>query len=357
MAKLYLQLASGEVFVGESVGAVREVVGEVVFTTGVIGYLETITDPCNYGQIVVSTYPLAGNYGIAPDDAKSGVPQVGALVVREVCELPANYRSEGTLGEYLKKNKVVCLTGIDTRALTAILRERGTVTGRITKAEPAGASDAALQGYALTGAVAAVASRAVGIHPAHGGPAKARVAVIDCGARLDVVNALTQRGCMVTVYPPTTTAAILRAAKPDAIVVTPGPGDPRENSGLIGELAQMLGEIPMLGLGLGHQLIALAAGGEVVKLHCGHRGSNHPVKALRDGRVYISAQNHGYAVDTGKLPGGAVLTHVSVNDGTCEGIAYPAARAVGYQHDATGSDAALGWAILDEFLTMAKEAE
>lgn len=354
MAKLYLQLASGEVFEGESVGAARDVTGEIVFTTGVVGYLETITDPCYHGQIVVQTYPLAGNYGITPDDAISGEPQVSALIVREVCELPSNYRCEGALEDYLRRNRVVCMTGIDTRALTAIIREHGVMNARITKKKPEGAPDEALLGYRIEGAVAAVASRATGIHPAQGGT-KHRVAVIDCGDRLRIVSALTARGCMVTVYPPTISASVILGAKPDALVVTPGPGDPAENTALIAVLRELWGKLPMMGIGLGHQLLALAAGAQTVKLHHGHRGSNQPVKDLRAGRVYITAQNHGYAVDAATLPDGAEPVLVNVNDDSCEGIDYPAVHAFGVQHDPFGSDSALGMPVFDRFISLIQE--
>lgn len=356
MAKLYLQLATGEIFEGESVGAARDLVGEIVFTTGVVGYLETITDPCYRGQIVVQTYPLAGNYGITPDDAVSGEPQSCALIVREVCELPSNYRCAGTLEDYLRKNKVVCMTGVDTRALTAIIRERGVMNAKITTKKPEGAPDGELLGYKIEGAVAAVSSRTTGIHPSIGGTAH-RVALIDCGLKLPIIDQLTHRGCMVTVYPPTASAEVILGAKPDAVVVTPGPGDPRDsgNAALIDTLRALWGKLPMLGLGLGHQLLALAAGAEVVKLHCGHRGSNQPVKDVRDGRVYITAQNHGYAVDAATLPEGAVLTHINVNDGSCEGIECPTARVVGVQHDPLGSDGALGAPVFDRFITLLEE--
>jgi hypothetical protein len=187
MAKLYLQLATGEVFEGESAGSVRDVIGELVFTTGVVGYLETITDPAYRGQIVVQTYPLAGNYGIIPEDAISGEPQVRALIVREICDMPANYRCAGTMAEYLRKNKVVCMTGIDTRTLTSIIRAKGTVNARITAKKP-DAPDADLLGYRVEGEMSAADSRTVGIHPSRGGTAH-RVAVLDCGDRLRIVVA------------------------------------------------------------------------------------------------------------------------------------------------------------------------
>ncbi len=354
MAKLYLQLATGEIFEGESVGASRDVVGELVFTTGVVGYLETITDPCYRGQIVVQTYPLAGNYGITPDDAVSGEPQLSALIVREVCDLPSNYRSEGCLEDYLRQNKVVCMTGIDTRALTAIIRERGVMNAHITTKKPDGAPDEALLGYRIEGAVAAVSSRTTGIHPAQGGTAH-RVAVIDCGDRLRIVSALTARGCMVTVYPPTASAEMILAARPDGLVITPGPGDPTDNAALVDTLRALWGKLPMLGIGLGHQLLALAAGAKTLKLHCGHRGSNQPVKDLRNGKVYITAQNHGYAVDAATLPDGAESALVNVNDGSCEGIDYPAAKSFGVQHAPFGSDSALGTPVFDRFITMLEE--
>ena len=236
----------------------------------------------------------------------------------------------------------------------AILREKGTVNARITAKKP-DAPDEALLGYRVEGEVAAAAGRTVGIHPAQGGTAH-RVAVLDCGDCLRIVSALTARGCMVTVYPPTTAAEIILAGQPDALVVTPGPGDPRDNAALIDTLRALWGKLPMLGLGLGHQLLALAAGAEVVKLKYGHRGSNQPVKDTRDGRVYITAQNHGYAVDAATLPDGAQLTHINVNDGSCEGICYPAARAVGVQHDPLASDGALGLPVFDQFISQLKEA-
>lgn len=356
MAKLYLQLATGDVFVGESAGTARDVTGELVFTTGVTGCPETVTDPRYVGQIVVCTYPLFGNYGMIDDDALSGKPTPAALIVHELCDAPANYRCAGTFGDYLKKNKAVCMTGVDTRALTAILRTHGTMPARITRKKPEGGPDEAWLAYRVTDAVSAVASRATGIHPARG-ETKHRVTVIDCGLRLPLVSALTAQGCMVTVCPPTASVDALQASRPDGIVVTPGPGDPRDNAALIETLRALRGKFPMLGVGLGHQLLALAAGAAVVKLSVGHRGTNQPVRDLATGRVCITAQNHGYAVDPATLPEGAELRMVNVNDGSCEGIDYPAARAFGVQYDPLTADGCLGAPTLARFISLLEEVD
>ncbi|MBR6709072.1 MAG: carbamoyl phosphate synthase small subunit [Clostridia bacterium] len=345
MAKLYLQLETGEVFVGESAGEAREVCGELVFTTGVVGYLESITDPCYRGQIVVGTYPLCGNYGITPDDANTDAPQLSALIVREICDAPANYRCAGSLEDYLIAHDMVCMTGVDTRALTALLREHGTVNARITCTPPAEPDDA-LRNYRVAAAGGGTAEVFPAAEPLH------RVAVIDCGLTRPLVAALNARGCTVSVCPAETAAADILADRPDGVVITPGPGDPADYTSLTDTLRDLFGRLPMLGIGLGHQLLARAAGASTVKLHCGHRGSNQPVKDLVTGRVYITAQNHGYAVDAASLPQGAELRLVNVNDGSCEGIDYPASRAFGVQHNPLSADGALGMPVFDRFIQL-----
>ena len=322
MKKGYLVLQDGQVFEGLRFGSTEDTVGELVFTTGMCGYIETLTDPSYAGQIVMQTYPLIGNYGIIPEDFE-GACCVKGYVVREWCEDPSNFRCRGDLDTFLKERGVPGLYGVDTRELTRIIREHGVMNACICDAVPADLEPVVT--YAVTGVVEAVTCREPSVHPAEG-EERFRVSLIDYGAKHNIVRELQKRGCTVTVLPATVSAEEVLAAEPDGIMLSNGPGDPAENVYQISQIQKLLGTVPLFGICLGHQLTALAAGGSTYKLKYGHRGVNQPVRDLNGARTYITSQNHGYAVDGGTVKLGKVR-FVNANDGTCEGIDYPEQRA------------------------------
>ena len=320
--KAFLILEDGTVFQGTSIGSTREVVSEIVFNTSMTGYLEVLTDPSYAGQAVVMTYPLIGNYGICHEDMESVKPWPDAYIVRELSRIPSNFRSEDTIQHFLESNDIPGISGIDTRALTKILREKGTMNGMITTNEHYDLDEAIarMKAYTVTGVVAATTTKEKYVLPGDG----KKVALLDLGAKKNIARSLNKRGCEVTVYPADTTAEEILAAKPDGIMLSNGPGDPKENVEIIKEIRKIYDSgVPVFAICLGHQLMALATGADTYKLKYGHRGGNHPVKDLETGRVYISSQNHGYAVDTDSLdPAVAVPAFVNVNDGTNEGLKY-----------------------------------
>lgn len=316
----YLILENGQVFEGKSFGAEGAVTGEVVFTTAMTGYLETLTDPSYYGQIVVQTFPLIGNYGVIPEDFESSGPVMKGYIVREVCDAPSNFRCEGKLDDFLNKAGIIGLYGIDTRALTRIIREHGVMNGRITM-DKNEADLAEIRAYLVKDAVASVTTgKRYVLQPEE---TKYKVVLWDFGAKMNIERELVKRGCEVTVVPGNTTAEEILAMNPDGIMLSNGPGDPAENVKIIAELKKVTdARIPTFGICLGHQLTALARGGRTIKLKYGHRGANQPVKNLQTDRIFVSSQNHGYAVDVNALPQGGVLSYENANDGTCEGIRY-----------------------------------
>ena len=313
-----LTLEDGTRFTGQSFGAESDVAGEVVFNTGMTGYQEVLTDPSYCGQIVTMTYPLIGNYGVNDADPESAKPQVRAFIVREVCDAPSNWRSEGGLNEYLKKNGICGLSGIDTRALTRIIREKGTMRGIITQGEPTTEQLEQMQRYVCELPVDQVTC-AEAYEYCGGSP---KVAVLDFGLKRNILRSLKKRGCGVTVFPARISANVILSSGFDGIMLTNGPGDPKDNAEVIGNLKKLIGQKPIFGICLGHQLAALALDGDTEKLKYGHRGANHPVKDLAKDRVYITSQNHGYTVIEGALPQGAVVSHKNWNDGTVEGVRY-----------------------------------
>lgn len=313
-----LTLEDGTRFVGQSFGAKVDVVGEVVFNTGMTGYQEVLTDPSYCGQIVTMTYPLIGNYGVNATDPESAKPQVGGFIVREVCETPSNWRSQGPLSEYLEENGIPGLSGIDTRALTRIIREKGTMRGIITQDEPTDERIERLKHHVCERPVDLVTCR----EKYHYCDGDYKVAVMDFGLKRNIIRSLKKRGCAVTVYPAHTTADEILSDGCDGIMLTNGPGDPKHNVEAIGNIRRLLGKKPLFGICLGHQLLALAAGADTEKLKYGHRGANHPVKDLDKDRVYITSQNHGYTIVENSLPRGARVTHRNWNDGTVEGVCY-----------------------------------
>ena len=321
MKKAYLVLQNGQVFQGFRFGAEGESLGELVFTTGMGGYLETLTDPSYYGQIVVQTFPLIGNYGVIPGDFE-GEPRLRGYVVREWCAGPSNFRSEGDLDGFLKARGIPGLWGVDTRRLTRTLRDEGTMNALLCDRVPGDLR--ALETYRVTGVPAAVTSREKRVaEPA--GRVKHSVALLDYGMKENILRELTKRGCRVTVYPSSASAEEILAEKPEGLMLTNGPGDPAEARFQIAQLQLLLGKAPLFGICLGHQLTALAAGGSTYKLKFGHRGTNQPVRVPGGHRTYITSQNHGYAVAE-DVPGGSV-SFVNANDGTCEGVDYPSLRA------------------------------
>ena len=322
MKKGYLILQDGRVFEGFRFGAEKDTLGELVFTTGMCGYVETLTDPSYAGQIVMQTYPLIGNYGIIREDFE-GACCVKGYVVREYCDTPSNFRTDCDLDTYLKEQGVPGLCGVDTRELTRIIREHGVMNAAICDEIPADLTP--IKTYAITGVVEAVSCKEPDRYQAEG-EERFRVSLLDYGAKRNIVRELQKRGCTVTVLPATTSAEEILAAGPDGVMLSNGPGDPAENTYQIEQIRKLLGKVPMFGICLGHQLTALAAGGSTYKLKYGHRGVNQPVRDVEGVRTYITSQNHGYAVDSDTVKLGKVR-FVNANDGTCEGIDYPELKA------------------------------
>ena len=324
--KAFLILEDGNVFTGTSIGSTREVISEIVFNTSMTGYLEVLTDPSYAGQAVVMTYPLIGNYGITPD-MESGRPWPDGYIVRELSRMPSNFRCEGTIQDFLTKYDIPGIAGIDTRALTKILREKGTMNGMITTNENYNIEEIIpkLKAYTTGNVVDKVTCTEKRVLKKQGNaPETKKVALLDLGAKRNIAQSLRERGCEVTVYPAGTPAQEIIDDNPDGIMLSNGPGDPKECTGVIAEIKKLYDtEIPIFAICLGHQLMALATGADTHKMKYGHRGGNHPVKDLMTGRVYISSQNHGYVVDTDKLdPSVAVPAFINVNDGTNEGLSY-----------------------------------
>lgn len=322
--KRYLVLENGKVFEGEAFGASGDVIAEIVFTTAMTGYLETLTDKSYKGQAVVQTFPLIGNYGIITEDREGEVPSVSAYIVREACEEPSNFRCEMTLDEYLKKNNIPGLKGIDTRALTRVLRESGVMNGLITDKLPESLTESlkAISEYRIKDPVDEVTVPSVKVSDAE--EEKYTVAMIDCGIKENIVRCLNARGCKVVLLPASCSVQDILDTKADGLFISNGPGDPEDNVVTIKTLQDISGyKIPTMGICLGHQLLALANGFKTTKLKYGHRGTNHPVKDLTTGRVFISSQNHGYAV-VGETVDPAIAEEffINVNDGTNEGLLY-----------------------------------
>ncbi len=358
--KAFLILEDGTVFEGTHIGARREVVSEIVFNTSMAGYTEVLTDPSYAGQAVCMTYPLIGNYGICDDDMESGRPWPDGFIVRELSRIPSNFRSDRTIQSFLEENDVPGIAGIDTRALTKLLRKKGTMNGMITtdpgyvtedviprlkayttgkvvdkvtcreKYRVAPTTDIAMNGPVSGSAKFDAEAYKRGVREMRPSIVKElngtglRVALLDLGAKTNIARSLAQRGCDVTVYPAFTPAEEITADRPDGIMLSNGPGDPKECASVIEEIRKLYNtDIPIFAICLGHQLMALATGADTHKMKYGHRGGNHPVKDLSTGRVYISSQNHGYVVDTDRLDKNvAVPAFVNVNDGTNEGLSY-----------------------------------
>ena len=321
--KAFLILEDGTIFTGAHIGANKEIISEIVFNTSMSGYLEVLTDPSYAGQAVCMTYPLIGNYGVCRLDAESRQAWPDGFIVRELSRIASNFRKDITIQTFLEEQGIPGIAGIDTRALTKILREKGTMNGMITTNEKFDLDEILpeLKKYTTGNVVEKVTCPSK--YEIKGGPGK-KVALLDLGAKNNIALSLARRGCDITVYPAFTKAEEMIADGPDGIMLSNGPGDPKECVGIIAEIKKLYStDIPIFAICLGHQLMALATGADTYKMKYGHRGGNHPVKDLETGRVYISSQNHGYVVDMDKLdPKIAVPAFINVNDGTNEGLSY-----------------------------------
>ena len=348
METVYLVLENGMAFAGHPIGAWKgtdsglETVGELVFTTGMTGYLETLTDPSYAGQIILQTFPMIGNYGLIPEDFE-GACHAKGYVVRELCDAPSNFRSEGTLDSFLKEQGVPGICGVDTRALTRLIREQGVMNACLCRSVPEDLRP--VKAYAVQHVVSQVSTPTPQVFepwntenvspcPTSATPNNLsfnishstlfNVVLLDYGAKRNIIRSLQKRGCRVTLLPHDTTAEEILAMAPDGLMLSNGPGDPAENVFEVTELRKLVGKLPIFGICLGHQLCALAMGGRTYKLKYGHRGANQPVT---DGvRTWITIQNHGYAVETASMQGIARLSFRNANDQSCEGLDYPGKR-------------------------------
>lgn len=327
--KAYICLENGDVFEGRRFGAEGDVIGELVFTTGMGGYIETLTDPSYYGQIVMQTFPLIGNYGIIGEDMESKKPFLSAYIVREKCDNPSNFRCEESLDKFLKDNSIPGVYGIDTRQITKIIRETGVMNAMICS-NTKDADFEKIKQYKVKKAVESVSAKRAELFT--GNEHNYNVVLLDYGAKKNIVRELNKRGCNVAVMPYDTKAEDILKLEADGIMLSNGPGDPEENTKAVVELKKLIGKKPIFGICLGHQLLALAMGGKTVKLKYGHRGVNQPVKNLETGRTYISSQNHGYAVVNESVEAqGGIISYINANDGTCEGVDYPDKNAFSVQ--------------------------
>lgn len=360
MKKVYLILQNGRIFEGRAFGAEGRVCGELVFSTGVTGYLQSLTDPSYYGQILVQTFPLIGNYGVVPEEFESPDTHLAGYVVRECCQSPSNYRCQGELDAWLREKGVIGICDVDTRALTATIREYGSMKAIITDTLPEQNSlPDELTVYSISAtskdAVPAVSCKEAAIcSPAE---TKYRVALYDFGAKKSLILSLLERGCSVTLLPYNTPAADVLNGGYDGVVLSGGPGNPEDNVQIILELRKLFGKLPILATGLGTQMLALAAGASTSKLKCGHRGVNQPVRDLSLDICCLTSQNHGYTVDAATLPPYARVSFVNINDGSVEGIDYPAHNAISVQFDPEMDGPKNHRRLFDEFVNMMEKGE
>jgi carbamoyl-phosphate synthase small subunit len=351
--KAFLILEDGNVFEGKSVGSTKEIISEIVFNTSMTGYLEVLTDPSYAGQSVCMTYPLIGNYGVCFDDMEADRPWNMGFIVREIAKVPSNFRSVESIGKFLTDNDITGIEAIDTRALTKILREKGTMRGMITTNENYDLEDclARIKAWNMGHVVLDVTCKEKEVYPGDG----YKVAVVDLGVKKNIVKSLLERGCQVTVYPAETDAEEILADKPDGIMLTNGPGDPKDNVKTIAEIKKLFDtDVPIFAICLGHQLLALANGADTEKMKYGHRGANHPVKDLKTGKCYISTQNHGYVVKEDTVDRDiAEVSYINVNDGTVEGLHYLGknVQTVQFHPEACAGPLDTGY-LFDQFMNM-----
>lgn len=351
--KAFLILEDGHVFEGTSIGATDEIISEIVFNTSMTGYLEVLTDPSYAGQAVCMTYPLIGNYGVCLEDMEADKPWQSGFIVREIAKRPSNFRSEQSINQFLINNNITGIEGVDTRALTKILRNQGTMKGMITTNSSYDLEDCLkrIKAWEMGHVVLDVTCKEKKVYPGDG----YKVAVIDLGVKRNIIKSLLKRGCQVTVYPAETPAEEIIADAPDGIMLTNGPGDPKDNVKTIEEIKKLFAtKIPIFAICLGHQLLALANGADTQKMKYGHRGANHPVKDLKTGKVYISTQNHGYVVKEETLDRDiAEPSFINVNDKTIEGVHYLGknVQTVQFHPEACAGPLDTGF-LFDEFMNM-----
>jgi carbamoyl-phosphate synthase small subunit len=359
--KAFLALEDGSIYHGYSFGAEADAFGEVVFCTSMIGYQEMLTDPSYAGQILVPTYPLIGNYGINGQDFESARIQVRGFVVREECPEPSHYLSHETVHQYLAESDIPGLHGVDTRAITRRLRSAGVMMGMITSNKiPQQALEELhnVPGYGSTDFVRQVTTQAPYKWQPEGSAPAYHIVVLDCGLKYNILRILNRLGCSVTAVPCTTSAEEIFSLKPDGILLSPGPGNPELLDYIVVTIKQLIGRKPIMGICLGNQLIARAFGATTFKLKFGHRGGNHPVRELATGRIHITAQNHGYAVDAYTLRDGLEVTHINLNDGTVEGLKHGELPVFAIQYHSEASPGPWDNAYLfDRFIEMVKESK
>ena len=350
-------LENGKEFYGYGFGAKAEGVSEIVFNTSMVGYQEVISDPSYTGQMVVMTYPLIGNYGMTDEDYESRIPTMGGLIVREYNDSPSNFRYTKTVGEVLEESGIPGISGIDTRQLTRIIRQEG--SQKVLICEPYLDHESAMKKLAAAklphDAVARVSCKKRWY--SRTASPRFHVVAVDCGIKLNIIRRLAERGCNVTVVPYNTTAEEVLALRPDGLFLSNGPGDPEDVVEVIELVRRLRGQLPIFGICLGHQMICLASGAKTYKMKFGHRGGNHPVKNLLTGKIEITSQNHGFAVDSDSLEGtGLELTHVNLLDGTAEGVRSREERLFSVQYHPESAPGPQDSAYLfDEFLALMEE--
>ena len=357
MTKAYLVLENGNVFEGEYFGAEGEIISEVVFTTGMTGYLETLSDKSYFGQIVIQTFPLIGNYGVINEDLEGDIIGPSAYIVKEWCEMPSNFRCEGNINNFLKERGIIGLCGIDTRALTKIIREKGVMNGAITK-DPSSVNFDKIHAYAVTKAVESVSTKEKIV--LENSENDLHIALIDYGYKKNIARELIKRVGKVTVCPHDITAEEIKKMNVDGIMLSNGPGDPKENKTIINNLKDLMKlNITIFGICLGHQILALANGFDTSKLKYGHRGANQPVKNTELNRVYIASHNHGYAVESSSIDEEiANELFFNVNDNTCAGIRYKKINAMSVQFHPEACGGPLDTTYLfDEFIKNIREGK